>query len=1164
MNFKIFIGIVYCLLHSIISFGQTGRSNTLKRIPVKDCSVQLNKDFIELSTVRLIIGDSTYSDVVLDMIDSLATIDSTSCTRIGSGQNAILEYRVFPFSFNEKVSLLDTNRMTRRETDIYIGYDLEPYKDPHANDLINAKGLNYNGSFSRGFSVGNSQSLVLNSNFDLQMTGDLGNGLKLAAAISDDNIPIQAEGNTQVLQEFDRVFIEVSKDKHSVIAGDFVLNRPNSYFLNYYKKLKGLGVTTASNINKNTTIQTNANVASSRGKFARQTIAVREGNQGPYRLKGNNDERFIIVLSGSEKVYYNGELIKRGLEYDYIIDYSTADIVFSPNRLVSKETRVIVEFEYTDLNYPRTLYSVQSNIASKKFEVNVNFYSEQDSKSTTSQIELDTTDLLILANSGDDRAKSIRSGIRYVEEENLGSSIGYQLVKNENFPQETDEFILKYSASKDSVEVVAVFTEVGINKGNYAINQSVGANGRVYEYVGENLGSYQPIIELIPPEQKRAMSIGGKYRLSPNTEFIGEIALTDFDKNRLSLIDDGDNVGFAGQVGYSTQFQLSDSSDWKLINKATLEILENDFNPLNPYRTSEFSRDWNTNLQFMEKEQLFNGEIGFSKGSEASILYNYSLYDIRGLFEGKRHGMNVNLNKKGFYLRSKPTYTSTTTQDVSTKFIRPNFEISQGIKKWNNLRIGFTYEGENNEIRSTETDSLFSNAYSFDYLKSYIRTNPDSEVYGAFSYNKRIDRFSNGDDIIPAIDIDEIELSGGWNASTNSNLGFSIKTRDFKVLEPGLVTTESDKRTILGSIDYQLKALNGGVISTTNYQLNSGQEPKLEFVFRKVELGRGDYVYVGSDTTSATQSINDFRFDPTNPLSEYIRITVPNNEFIRTNNLAFNQSFRIDPARFWARDTIPVKGFKKLISKFTTSSTMRLLNKTLDQSGATLDPFAFIAVDSTLVSFNSLNTHAIYFNRTNPKYDLAYTYRNNGNKTNQINGFEQRGIIENEIRLRWNIVRATDLILTGSNGNRTYDSELFDSRDFKIKFLRLNPELNIRMGTSRRLVLKYKFDKRVQQINDKERAVSNDYSIAYNQRQKNNSALDLAFSLVNVDFTGKANTPIEYDILEGLKDGLNYIWRLSYTRRLANNIDLSVTYDGRKTGVAPVVHVGRVQAKATF
>ena len=83
-------------------------------------------------------------------------------------------------------------------------------------------------------------------------------------------------------------------------AGDYVIQRPQSWFVNYFKKIKGLGVKTAQHFGK-TAHESEVNIASSRGKFARQTLAVTEGNQGPYKLTGNNNERFLIVLSGTEK-----------------------------------------------------------------------------------------------------------------------------------------------------------------------------------------------------------------------------------------------------------------------------------------------------------------------------------------------------------------------------------------------------------------------------------------------------------------------------------------------------------------------------------------------------------------------------------------------------------------------------------------------------------------------------------------------------------------------------------------------------------------------------------------------------------------------------------------------------------------------------------------------
>ena len=121
--------------------------------------------------------------------------DSSLVTRHSS---LSVKFRVFPFDLSAPYARLDTAILNKNKKDYLIGIPYDPYAE-QGRPLLPQKGLDYNGNYTRGISFGNNQNLVLNSQFNLQMAGQLGD-LEVLAAITDNSIPLQPEGNTQQLR----------------------------------------------------------------------------------------------------------------------------------------------------------------------------------------------------------------------------------------------------------------------------------------------------------------------------------------------------------------------------------------------------------------------------------------------------------------------------------------------------------------------------------------------------------------------------------------------------------------------------------------------------------------------------------------------------------------------------------------------------------------------------------------------------------------------------------------------------------------------------------------------------------------------------------------------------------------------------------------------------
>jgi hypothetical protein len=113
--------------------------------------------------------------------------------------------------------------------------------------------------------------------------------------------------------------------------------------------------------------------------------------------------------------------------------------------------------------------------------------------------------------------------------------------------------------------------------------------------------------------------------------------------------------------------------------------------------------------------------------------------------------------------------------------------------------------------------------------------------------------------------------------------------------------------------------------------------------------------------------------------------------------------------------------------------------------------------------------------------------------------------------------------------------------------------------------VKYKFEnnKNILGTNN-EKATINDGGLDLTWRQDANSNLQFRFNYVLINFEGTPNSPIEFEILQGLKNGQNLLWNLNYTRRISSSVDMIINYNGRKSEGSRLVNNAAVQMRAVF
>ena len=1184
----------------IISINLYSQSNQrVKKITPYQDSILLDTLSIIPGTTRIkhtngqLLDSNAYR---FDYVNAMLILNSN---RKSNADTLIIAYKVFPFLFSKKNQHKDLSRIQNNQWGGVFTYT--PEKDKTV-DFFKTEGLTKSGSISRGLSFGNNQDVVLNSNLNIQLAGKISDNIDLLLAATDQNIPIQPEGNTQQLQEFDKVFIRFGIDnlpkngRTVVTAGDFQIGKPAGYFMNFNKKAQGLSFETKiSNPYKEHTesLIVKGSAAVSRGKFARNISLEnsngntfngqkQERNQGPYKLRGVENEQYIIVLAGTEAIYIDGKRLERGQENDYTIDYNTAEIIFTPKNLITKDKRISIEFQYSDKNYARSLAHAGAEYASKKVNARINIFSEQDNKNKPLQQELTNSQKLLLASVGD----SLQNAVWSTADSILfnGTEVLYDK-KDTAIGSFQYQNIFVYSIDSAKAHFRANFSFVGLNKGNYVPKQSA-ANGKVYQWVapdtitGMPRGSYEPVTLLISPKQKQMISAGADLILGKNSTLSIEGAGSNNDINTFSVINKANDDGFAGKLDWNAHFPISSSkniladssrskkdsiSSWSFITNINYEVVQKTFSFIERFRSVEFERDWNRlTISQIADQHIIGGMVGLKKNNNV-IEYNYKSFLEGSTYDARRHAATVLLSKDGFILAATGSYLNSSSISNKTNYIRNKTELSKEfIVLRSKIKAAIREQHEQNLLKRNDADSLLGNSFQFLEIEPYVEYMDSSQNKYTLTYKQRTDyAFKNAlSPLKKATYAQNYGIGIELMKNPNSQLRITGNYRILKIIDT-VITTQKPENTLLGRTEYNLSLLKGFFTAGTFYEIGSGLELKRDFLFLEVAAGQGTHIWTDYNK-NGIKELNEFEISPFPYEANYIKVWVPSDNYINAYTNQFSQVITLTPNAIWGNK----KRLKRFIARFTNQTSYKTDRKTTNNDLAlAYNPFLSDTKDTTLVTLNSSLRNTVFFNQSSPVFGMDFTVQDLRNKTLLENDNSSRQNNYAESTLRLNINTQWSLLGSYKGGIKRNDSKFFTSRNYKINYIETEPKISFQPTASFRVIASYKYMEKkntISGISIQAKAISQNFGGELKYNAVNKGSFSAKTNFIVVSYNDEENNPVAYEMLEGLKPGKNYTWNISYNRTLASNIQLTLSYDGRQSPGVKAIHTGNAQVRAYF
>ena len=975
--------------------------------------------------------------------------------------------------------------------------------------------------------VGSQSDFSLKQALQLSLSGHITEDVEINALLSDQGAPLTTSGTTKKLEEIDKVLIQLKSPHIEGILGDYYLSYEDNRLASYDKKLKGVKIE-----GKTKQLSSSFAFASSKGEYFTNRFQGIEGKQGPYKLKGKQGETDIVILAGTEKVWVDGQLMTRGSDNDYVIDYNLATIHFTPKRLVTSDSRINVDFEYSMENYQRDFYTGQFSSGFWQGKLNLKTIAifEVENKENPLGVSLSSEDKEKLSMAGNDIYKAARDGAEFVGSGKGNYDISLDSLGNQYYV---------YVGSGCGVYNVA-FAWVGENKGSYTYQGS-----GVYKYAYPTNGDYLPIIFLPMPSKHSVLDMA--LVLQPSKSFKSEIewAKTNMDLNTFSSKDDQNNWGDGFDVRCDFEksgFSLLGKESTQLKLGGIFRYLTSAFSPFGRTDRIERERDWDLPSDTNSVDQREQRYFGFfSPARSWGISLDYGKLDLLGEFGSKRRGMDLDLSPLE-QIRSKikwediESWQGSDSSRNNKDWIRSSIDLQADIKK---ITSSFDWQSE----KRTSVAILNSSGEKFNQYGIGLGSLGWNNIGVWSEYSYRQDDTLQGDWLVGSVShVWQNRLSiKDWAGSMSADLEYTRRIKHFKQI-PG-----TDNQENLANMRFDIYPPNQVVNLNLYFSLNQTQSAQRVNNYVDAGEGNGDYIFENGQYIPYSNG-------------NYILITELIGDLRSLTELKKNIRFLFSPYKWFLRKkdnswkSNPLKNFY----------TETFINANHEISGRVkwFEYFGYPWNTSFGNAFleNSLLRQDVYFFPSDRKLTIRLRWERQRQLDNLLSyGEEKSEDIKSEILIKSQLNPQFSLETEGGKENKEDNGQ---SGNYQITAYYLRNQISYLPQKYVELALSGKFNHEKEKNNSlKADILTLSPKAAWWFREKGRIQGD--FNWTKVSFSPE-NTSMPWQMASGKPAGNSFDWTFSFEYKLNQYITSSIIYDGKAEPNRKTRHFARAEARAYF